>query len=110
MELLQPSCFETESVQKGKIVISKKEMVEPLEEKHVMAETMHQSTTIEELEAESTVDEETYYEVYSPKITEHCEREIPIFVEDRNYMIPSQVSKDAEEAQVRNLIQCSITI
>ena len=85
---------------KGNILVNKKEIItSPLPE-DVVTETTYHSKKLEEGYAESGVNEETYYEVCSPRLTESCEREIPIFVEDRNTVIPSQLPQDAEESEV----------
>ena len=58
------------------------------------------SKYLETFQAESVVNEERSYEVYSPKLTEDCERTIPIFVEPHEKIILSQISQDAEEVEV----------
>ena len=57
-------------------------------------------TKIDEFEAKLGVNEDTGYEVFTSKLDEQCEREIPIFLDDRDYLIPSQVTKSTEEAEV----------
>ena len=59
------------------------------------------TTNLEGFYAESTMREETTYEILSPKLTEECEREIPIFVDGRDHrLLPSQLPTDAEEVEV----------
>ena len=104
--MLQSSTSEESSVRKHKTFVTKKEMIEPTEQKDVKLENMSDQTKVEELEAKSAINEEVYYEVYSPKIAEHCEREIPIFLEDRNYLKPSQISEYVQESQVKTHENC----
>ena len=49
------------------------------------------------------IDEEPYCEVSSLKTNEQTERIIPIIVDDQEYLIPSQFSRNAEVAEVRPL-------
>lgn len=99
-ESLQPPVFEREGISGSKIAINKKEIVEPNNENLIIAETIQQSTKVDQFAATTELDEEAHYEVFSPKIDEQFEREIPIFLDDRNYMIPTQVTKNTEEAEV----------
>ena len=99
--LLQHSILDNDGKERSQIVITKKEVVLPTEEKISSTSVIHESKSEKEFVAISNVDEDTHYEVLSPKINEPCAREIPIILDDRKYMIPSQVSKDAEETEVK---------
>ena len=81
-------------------MITKKEVVLPIEEKVSSTSVIRESKSEKEFAAIYNVDEDTHYEVLSTKINEPCAREIPIVLEDRNYLVPSQVSKDTEETEV----------
>ena len=105
-EMLQSSTSEESGVRKHKLFVTKKEMIEPAEQKDVKLENMSDQMKVEELEAKSAINEEVNYEVYSPRIAEQCEREIPIFLEDRNYLKPSQISEYVQESQVKTLENC----
>ena len=56
---------------------------------------------MEEFKAMYDIAEEPYCEVSSPKTNEQTERIIPIIVDDPEYLIPSQFSRNTEEAEVR---------
>ena len=56
---------------------------------------------MEEFKAMYDIAEEPYCEVSSPKTNEQTERIIPIIVDDQEYLIPSQFSRNAEAAEVR---------
>ena len=56
---------------------------------------------MEECQTMYDFDEEPYYEVSSPKTNEQTERIIPIILDDAEYLIPSQFSRNTEEAEVR---------
>ena len=97
---MQPSLFEKEGISRIKIATNKKEIVESTSDNLIIAETIQQSTKVDQFAAKTKLGEVAHYEVISPKIDEQFEREIPIFLDDRNYMIPTQVTKDSEEAEV----------
>ena len=56
---------------------------------------------MEEFKAMYDIAEEPYCEVSSPKTNEQTERIIPIIVDGPEYLIPSQFSRNTEEAEVR---------
>ena len=58
------------------------------------------SRPLGELAVDTETDGLSHYEVFSPKVDGSGVREIPIFVEDRNYMIPTKVTTDTGETEV----------
>lgn len=81
-------------------MITKKEVVKPTGEKVTSTTVIHTTKTDEEFASVTGVEEDAYYEVLSPKISEQIQREVPIFVQDRGYIIPSQVSRDTQQTEV----------
>ena len=88
--------------EKRQIVITKKEVVLPTHEKVLSTTSIQLSKKEEEFATISSANEDAYYEVSSTKINEQVVREVPIFVEDRNYMIPSHISEDMQTTEVSN--------
>ena len=85
----------------SQIVLTLEEAIEEDEEKVHTADNIQQESKIEGLKAKYDIDEEPYYEVSSPKTNEQTERIIPIILDDAEYLIPSQFSRNTEEAEVR---------
>ena len=88
--------------EKRQIVITKKEAVLPKDDKVLSTTSIQLSKKEEEFATISSANEDAYYEVSSTKINEQVVREVPIFVEDRNYMIPSHISEDMQTTEVSN--------
>ena len=86
--------------EKDQVVITKKEVVKPTGEKVTSTTVIHATKIDEEFAGVTGVEEDSYYEVLSPKINEQIQREVPIFVQDRGYIIPSQVSRDTQQTEV----------
>ena len=105
IESFQPPLLEKEGISGRKVAINKKEIIEPTKEDLIVAETNQHSTEVDRFAAKTELNAGIHYEVFSPKIDEQLEREIPIFLDDRNYMIPTQVTKDTEEAEVTIFLQ-----
>ena len=99
-KLTQLGLSDHEVISKGKVLVKKKEIVTTALPETIVTEAAYHSKELEAALAESEVNAETYYEVYSPRLTESCEREIPIFVEALENVIPSQFPKHAEESLV----------
>ena len=85
---------------KEQVVITKKEVVKPTGEKVTSTRVIHTTKIDEEFAGVTGVEEDAYYEVLSPKINEQIQREVPIFVQDRGYIIPSQLSRDTQQTEV----------
>ena len=81
-------------------MITKKEVVKPAGEKVTSTKLIHETKMDEDFAGVTSVEEDSYYEVLSPKINEQIQREVLIFVQDRGYIIPSQVSKDTQQTEV----------
>ena len=92
---------------KEQVVITKKEVVKPTGEKVNRTRVIHTAKIDEEFAGVTGVEEDAYYEVLSPKINEQMQREVPIFVEDRGYIIPSQVSRNTQQTEVSKCQQGS---
>ena len=98
----QTSMLDNTGEEKSQIVITKKEVVLPTDEKILSTTSIQLSQNEEEFATISSANEDAYYEVSSTKINEQVEREVPIFVEDRNYMIPSHISEDMQRTEVNH--------
>ena len=98
----QTSMLDNAGEEKSQIVITKKEVVLPTDDKVLSTTSIQVSKKEEEFANISSANEDAYYEVSSTKINEQVEREVPIFVEDRNYMIPSHISEDMQTTEVSN--------
>ena len=105
-ESIQSPVFDNVDRKISQVILAQQELVEATEhcDNHD-TEIIRALTGIEEFEAKLSVDEDTGYEVFTSKLDEQCEREIPIFLDDRDYLIPSQVTRNTEEAEV---IICSL--
>ena len=98
----QTSMLDNAGEEKRQIVITKKEVVLPTDEEVLSTTSIQLSKKEEEFATISSANEDAYYEVSSTKINEQVVREVPIFVEDRNYMIPSHISEDMQTTEVSN--------
>ena len=85
----------------SQIILTLEETIEEDDEKVHTADNIQQDLRTEEFKAMYDIDEEPYCEVSSPKTNEQTERIIPIIVDDPEYLIPSQFSRNTEEAEVR---------
>ena len=92
-------------LEKDQVVITKKEVVKPTGEKVTSTKVIHTTKIDEEFAGVISVEEDAYYEVLSPKISEQIQREVPIFVQDRGYIIPTQVSRDSQQTEVNKCQQ-----
>ena len=100
-ELIQSPVFDNVDRKTTQVILAQKELVEETEHcDNLDTEIIRELTKIDEFEAKLGVNEDTGYEVFTSKLDEQCEREIPIFLDDRDYLIPSQVTKSTEEAEV----------
>ena len=98
----QTSMLDNAGEEKRQIVITKKEVVLPTDDKVLSTTSIQLSKKEEGFATISSANEDAYYEVSSTKINEQVVREVPIFVEDRNYMIPSHISEDMQTTEVSN--------